>query len=79
MCLLVNDDLQKTFERVKALKKGSKPAKFIPGESVLKTELNPSHIYTKPAPQASSGSTEESKAPDNTIDLFDLLGGSSPS
>ena len=51
MCLLVNDDLHKTFERIKAVKKGARPCQFIPGESVLKTHLNPSHIYTIPEQQ----------------------------
>ena len=45
ICLLVNDDLHKTFERIKAIKKGSWPAKFIPGEATRNTLLNPSHIY----------------------------------
>ena len=33
MCLIVNDDLHKTFDRYRAIKKGQKPAKFVPGES----------------------------------------------
>lgn len=33
VCLLVNDDLHKTFQRVEKLKKGKKPEVFIPGES----------------------------------------------
>jgi len=33
MCLIVNDDLHKTFERIKAIKKGCRPEKFIPGEA----------------------------------------------
>ena len=32
MCLLVNDDLHKTFERYRAYKKGRKADKFVPGE-----------------------------------------------
>ena len=48
MCLIVNDDLHKTFERFRAIKKGRKPEAFVPGESTQKTMLSPSHIYTKP-------------------------------
>lgn len=33
-CLLVNDDLQKTFKRYHAIRAGKKPGKFVPGESV---------------------------------------------
>lgn len=33
VCLLVNDDLHKTFARFEKLKKGKKPEVFIPGES----------------------------------------------
>ena len=33
VCLLVNDDLHKTFQRFEKLKKGKKPEVFIPGES----------------------------------------------
>lgn len=33
VCLLVNDDLHKTFARYEKLKKGKKPEVFIPGES----------------------------------------------
>lgn len=46
MCLIVNDDLHRTFERYRALKKGRKPEKFVPGESTQQTLLNPSHVYT---------------------------------
>jgi hypothetical protein len=46
MCLIVNDDLHKTFERYRAIKKGRKPEKFIPGEAKSNTMLTPSHIYT---------------------------------
>jgi hypothetical protein len=46
MCLIVNDDLHKTFERYRALKKGRKPLKFVPGESTQQNLLNPSHVYT---------------------------------
>ena len=56
MCLIVNDDLHKTFERFRAIKKGKKPQKFIPGESTQQTFLNPSHIYT------ASSVSEENKS-----------------
>ena len=47
VCLLVNDDLQKTFKRYHCLKDRQRPEPFIPGESVKNTMLNPTHIYTK--------------------------------
>lgn len=46
MCLIVNDDLHKTFERYRAIKKGRVPEKFVPGEAIQNTALVPSHIYT---------------------------------
>ena len=46
MCLIVNDDLHKTFDRYRAIKKGKKPVAFVPGESVQQTLLSPGHIYT---------------------------------
>ena len=33
VCLLVNDDLHKSFQRFEKLKKGKKPEVFIPGGS----------------------------------------------
>ena len=33
VCLLVNDDLHKTFQRYDKLKKGKKPEVFVPGET----------------------------------------------
>lgn len=33
VCLLVNDDLHKTFQRYEKLKRGKKPEVFIPGET----------------------------------------------
>jgi hypothetical protein len=47
VCLLVNDDLQKTFKRYHCLKDRKKPEPFIPGESIKNTILNPTHIYTR--------------------------------
>lgn len=46
-CLLVNDDLQKTFKRYHAIREGKKPEKFVPGESTQKTVLEPTHIYVQ--------------------------------
>lgn len=37
ICLLVNDDLHKTFQRYDKLKKGKKPDVFIPGEDTQPT------------------------------------------
>ena len=48
VCLLVNDDLQKTFTRYHRLKDRLRPEPFVPGESTKLTLLNPTHIYTKP-------------------------------
>ena len=46
MCLIVNDDLHKTFERYRAIKKGRRAERFVPGEDLQNTNLSPSHIYT---------------------------------
>lgn len=48
VCLLVNDDLHKTFARYEKLKKGKKPDIFVPGESQQNTALNPTVVYEKP-------------------------------
>lgn len=48
VCLLVNDDLHKTFTRYEKLKKAKKPDGFTPGESQENTALVPTHIYEKP-------------------------------
>lgn len=45
VCLIVNDDLQKTFERYHEIMKKRKPKAFIPGESLKSTCLSPTHIY----------------------------------
>jgi hypothetical protein len=52
VCLLVNDDLHKTFQRFEKLKKGKKPEVFIPGEDTQQTALNPTTIYEKPEVKA---------------------------
>jgi hypothetical protein len=48
VCLLVNDDLHKTFQRYEKLKKSKKPEAFIPGEDTTPTALNPNTVYEKP-------------------------------
>ncbi len=50
ICLLVNDDLQKTFKRYHAAKEGRRVDPFVPGESQKNTCLVPTHIYTKGQP-----------------------------
>jgi hypothetical protein len=48
ICLLVNEDMQKTFARYKAIKKGQKPLSFTPGEyiEIGKIQyLEQTHIY----------------------------------
>lgn len=52
VCLLVNDDLHKTFQRHDRLKKGKKPEAFVPGESTQKTALNPTTVYERPEVKA---------------------------
>ena len=61
VCLLVNDDLQRTFERIKAIKKGSWPQKFVPGEATQHTMLNPSHIYTLQQPPQQTNQSSQPK------------------
>ena len=82
MCLIVNDDLHKTFERYRAIKEGRAPEKFIPGESVASTMLAPGHVYTRSesldAPTSNSDSKPAPAKPAAAdVDLFDLMGGSS--
>ena len=47
VCLLVNDDLHKTFARYEKLKRGKRPEAFVPGESMQSTGLTPTHVYEK--------------------------------
>lgn len=47
VCLLVNDDLQRTFKRYHAVQEGRRPDPFVPGESTKNTCLQPTHVYTK--------------------------------
>ena len=46
VCLVVNDDLQKTFIRWHDLQDGKKPEPFVPGENLKATLLSPTHTYT---------------------------------
>jgi hypothetical protein len=46
-CLMVNDDLHKTFDRYQKLKQGKATGSFVPGESKENSILTPTHIYTK--------------------------------
>jgi hypothetical protein len=73
-CLLVNDDLQKTFSRVRCLKQGQKPQKFVPGESTSNSALSPSHIYTQQKP-----SQEQPKPAAQAEPVRDLLDFGAPS
>jgi hypothetical protein len=52
VCLLVNDDLHKTFQRHDRLKKGKKPEAFVPGEATQRTALQPHTEYEKPEVKA---------------------------
>ena len=52
VCLLVNDDLHKTFSRFEKLKRSKKPDSFVPGESTQKTLLQPTTAYEKPEDKA---------------------------
>jgi len=62
VCLLVNDDLQKTFSRYNNLRDGKKVEPFVPGESIKNTVLNPTHIYTKDSGN-NNNSSSSSKNP----------------
>jgi hypothetical protein len=73
ICLLVNEDMQKTFERYKAIKKGQKPPAFMPGEYTEAGKvhyLEPTHIYEGKVQQSSPAPPKE--------DLFDMLAGGNP-
>jgi hypothetical protein len=59
VCLLVNDDLHKTFARYEKLKRGKKPEAFIPGESQQNTAVNPTHVYEKPEVKAAAAKQRE--------------------
>ena len=78
-CLLVNDDLQKTFKRYHAVREGRRTEAFVPGESTKNTLLTPTHIYSKgTAPRNSTAAvsqpkpTQPVKKTDQIPDLFDF-------
>ena len=76
VCLLVNDDLQKTFKRFNRIKKGSFPGDFIPGESLQNTPLTPTHIYSKKEEKpvnTSNPAPQQPKKVEEVSDLFDLV------
>lgn len=88
-CLLVNDDLHKTFDRYNALKDGRVPAPFVPGESTQQNLLTPTHTYVEQskgsstdaaanaAPGTSSTGQKADKGPAPLQeDLVDLFGAS---
>ncbi len=52
VCLLVNDDLHKTFTRFDKLKNKKQPEVFIPGEATQNTALLPTTLYEKPEVKA---------------------------
>jgi len=58
ICLLVNDDLQKTFKRYHDARGGKKPGPFIPGESTKDSYLTPTHVYEM-AEEGSSNSSQK--------------------
>lgn len=78
VCLLVNDDLQKTFKRYHAVKEGRRLEPFIPGESLKNTVLAPTHVYTKGQQnkQTTSAAVTQPKPTQNNSapipDLFDF-------
>lgn len=73
VCLLVNEDMQKTFQRFKQIKNNEKPEAFMPGEYLQIATiqyLEPSHVY---------GGDKASKSPEKPpADLFDMMGGGPP-
>lgn len=73
VCLLVNEDMQKTFQRFKQIKNNEKPEAFMPGEYLQISTiqyLEPSHVY---------GGDKASKSPEKPpVDLFDMMGGGPP-
>lgn len=76
ICLLVNEDLQKTFSRIDSLKNNQKPAKYIPGESQQDVHyLVPTHIYG----QDLQLERDDSDSPNKSNDVPDLLNMGGPS
>ena len=71
--LLVNEDLQKTFDRYNAIKDGKIAQPFVPGEASQRLAyFNPNHSYGVQKVLAKKNSTPSAK---NQPDLFDVLAG----
>ena len=71
MCLMVNEDMNATFARYKAIKNGKKPEPFVPGE--YNTEINylePTHIYGQDKDLAK---TRSNKKVDDSGDLLNMV------
>ena len=66
VCIIVNEDLHKTFLRFQNLVKGKPSGVFQPGESFFNTVLTPSLVYETPEQKAirlSSGSSKSEDKP----------------
>jgi len=51
LCLMVNEDMQKTFDRFKIIKDGGKAEPFTPGECRMMVHyLEPNHTYHQASP-----------------------------
>lgn len=73
-CLLVNDDLQKTFKRYHAVREGRRTEPFTPGESQKHSLLTPTHVYTRGKPPTTGAAVSQPKksAAEPIPDLFDF-------
>lgn len=72
ICLMVNEDMNATFSRYKAIKNGQKPAPFVPGE--YKTEINylePTHIYGQDKDLVKSKSAQKNQDQDLLLNMMD--------
>lgn len=77
ICLMVNEDMNATFARYKAIKNGQKPAPFVPGE--YNNEINylePTHIYGQDKDLAKSKSAQKDQG-DLLLNMMDSAGDSS--
>lgn len=91
ICLMVNEDLQKTFGRYKAIKNGEVPKKFVPGEVEQASTihyLKPTHVYgstkARNSPQKLSSPMKSNDDPargggNGEIDLLTGFSSSEPS
>jgi hypothetical protein len=71
ICLLVNEDMQKTFQRFKAIKNDEMADPFMPGEYIQINTiqyLEPTHVY-----EGKIAAKEELQP---QADILDMLGGS---